>query len=136
MTTIVRRDHLPDTITVPQWNIVFHSNPTNQTIQQAYAVVHWLPPPRRICSRRCLSISNFAQKLPDLHDFFMEGWQWANEQMMEFWWRSGSPFGYRDSFRIHHYWKIWKVVNGHKSAAHTDSPDVGTDKTCLGRGMR
>jgi len=26
------------------------------------------------------------------------------------------------------------VVNRHKSAAHTDSPDGSTDKTCLGRG--
>jgi len=24
------------------------------------------------------------------------------------------------------------VVKGHKSAAHTDSPDGGTGKTCLG----
>jgi len=28
------------------------------------------------------------------------------------------------------------VVNGHKSAAHTDSPDGDTGKTCLGEGMR
>jgi len=27
------------------------------------------------------------------------------------------------------------VVNGHKSAAHTDSPDGGTGKTGFGRGM-
>jgi len=27
------------------------------------------------------------------------------------------------------------VVNGHKPVAHTDLPDVGTGKTCLGRGM-
>ena len=27
------------------------------------------------------------------------------------------------------------MVNGHKSAAHTDSPDGGTGKTCLGGGM-
>jgi len=27
------------------------------------------------------------------------------------------------------------VVNGHKSAAHTDTPDGGTGKTCLGGGM-
>jgi len=27
------------------------------------------------------------------------------------------------------------VINGHKSAAHTDSPDGGTGKTCLGGGM-
>jgi len=38
-------------------------------------------------------------------------------------------------FRIRHYWKTWKVVNGHKSAAHIDSPDGGTGKTCLGGGM-
>jgi len=35
-------------------------------------------------------------------------------------------------FRIRHYREIRKVVNGHKSAAHTYSPDGGTDKTCLG----
>ena len=27
------------------------------------------------------------------------------------------------------------MVNGHKSAAHTDSPDGDTGKTCLGGGM-
>jgi len=27
------------------------------------------------------------------------------------------------------------VVNGHKSAARTDSADGGTGKRCLGRGM-
>jgi len=27
------------------------------------------------------------------------------------------------------------VVNRHKSAAHTDLPDGGTGKTCLGEGM-
>jgi len=26
----------------------------------------------------------------DLHEIFSEGWQWANEQMIKFWWRSGS----------------------------------------------
>jgi len=38
-------------------------------------------------------------------------------------------------FGIRHYWEIRKVVNGHKSAAHTDSPDGGTGKTCIGGGM-
>ena len=28
------------------------------------------------------------------------------------------------------------MVNGHKSAAHTDSPDGGTGKTCLGGDMQ
>jgi len=38
-------------------------------------------------------------------------------------------------FRIRHYWEIRKVVNGHKSAAHIDSPNGGIGKTCLGGGM-
>jgi len=28
----------------------------------------------------------------DLHEIFSEGWQWANEQMIKFWWLSGSRF--------------------------------------------
>ena len=42
---------------------------------------------------------------------------------------TGIVFGIRED------WEIRKVVNGHKSAAHTDSPDGGTGKTCLGGGM-
>ena len=38
-------------------------------------------------------------------------------------------------FRIRHYWEMRKAVNGHKSAAHTDSPHGGIGKTCLGGGM-
>jgi len=34
----------------------------------------------------------------DLHEICREVWQWANEQMIKFWWRSGSPSGYRDCF--------------------------------------
>ena len=26
----------------------------------------------------------------DLHEIFMEGWQWANEQTIKLWWRSRS----------------------------------------------
>jgi len=26
----------------------------------------------------------------NLHDIFRKGWQWANEQMIKFWWRFGS----------------------------------------------
>jgi len=57
-----------------------------------------LPPPRRICNRRCLSVclspcllatlrKNFWT---DLHEIFREGWQWVSEQMIKFWWRSES----------------------------------------------
>jgi len=39
----------------------------------------------------CLSVSNFVQKLPNrFARNFQGGWQWAHEQMIKFWWRSGS----------------------------------------------
>jgi len=38
-------------------------------------------------------------------------------------------------FRIRHYWEIRKMVNGRKYAAHTDSPDGVTGKTCLNGGI-
>jgi len=34
----------------------------------------------------------------DWHETCREGWQWANEQMIKFWWRPGSPSRYRDCF--------------------------------------
>jgi len=56
------------------------------------AYVQFLPPPTRLCFRRCLSVcpsvcvlatlrKNFQT---DLHEIFREGWQWASEQMIEF----------------------------------------------------
>jgi len=59
-----------------------------------------LPLPRRI--RFCL----FVCQLPplrknfqmDLHEIFREDWQWANEQLIKFWWQSGSLTGHRDCF--------------------------------------
>ena len=58
---------------------------------------------------------------------------------MNKWLNFGGDPNYRLStgiaFRIRHYWEIRKVVNGRKSAAHTDSPDGGTCKTCLGGDM-
>ena len=39
------------------------------------------------------------------------------------------------AFRIRHYLEKRKVVNGHKSAAHTDLPDGETGWTRLGGGM-
>ena len=40
----------------------------------------------------CMFVSNFAQKnfQTDLHEILKEGWQWADEQTIKFWWRSGS----------------------------------------------
>jgi len=50
----------------------------------------------------------------------------------------GDPDHYLDTrivSQICHYWEIQNVVNGHKSAAHTDSIDGSTGKTCLGGAM-
>jgi len=34
----------------------------------------------------------------DLHEIFREGWQWASEQVIKFWWLSRSQSGYKDCF--------------------------------------
>jgi len=53
-----------------------------------------LPPPRRLCNRRCLSVCLLSSLCKNfqtyLHKIFKEEWQWANEQMIKFWWWSGS----------------------------------------------
>ena len=67
----------------------------------------------------------------DLHEIFRERWQWSIEQTIKFWSRLDTEI----VFRIRYYWEIRKVVNGHKSAAHTDSLEGGTGKTWLGGGM-
>ena len=78
-----------------------------------------LAPPRRLCNRRCLSVCLLATLRKnfrtDLHKFFKVGQQWANEQVVKFWWRSGSPSGYRDCFPDSLLWEIRKVVNGRSS---------------------
>ena len=44
-----------------------------------------LPPPRRICFRRCLSVCLLATLRQnfrtDLHEVFRKGWQWTSEQI-------------------------------------------------------
>ena len=46
-----------------------------------------------MCNRRCLSVCLLATLRKhfrtDLHEIFTKGWQWAIEQMITFWWRSG-----------------------------------------------
>jgi len=67
----------------------------------------------------CLSVYLFVYLLAilcknfrtALHESFREGWQWTSEQLIKFWWRSGSLSGYRTVFRIRHYWEIRKVVS-------------------------
>ena len=47
----------------------------------------------------CLFVSNFAQKLPNGFAWNFQGrLEWTNEQMIKFWWRSGSRSGYSDCF--------------------------------------
>jgi len=68
-----------------------------------------------------------------LHENFRKGWQWASEQILNF-----DPDHCLDTwivFWIRDCWDMQKVVNGHKSGAHTDSPDGGTGMMCLGGGV-
>jgi len=82
-----------------------------------HVIVVWLPPPRTLCFRRCLSVclsvclhvSNFAQKFGmDLREIFREGWQWASEQMI-----TNNRLDTEIIFHFRHHWEIRKVVNGH-----------------------
>ena len=60
-----------------------------------------------VCLSVCLSATLRKKIWTDLHEIIREGWQWANEQTIRFWWRSGP---------------------------YTD-PYSDTGKTCLGGGM-
>jgi len=81
----------------------------------------------------CLSVSNFAQKRPKRICMKCSG-KVGNGPMYKRLNFSGDPDHRLHKgivYRTRHYWEIRKVVNGHKAAAHTDSPDGGTGKTCL-----
>jgi len=64
-----------------------------------------------VCLSVCL-LANFSQNLrTDLHQIFREGWQWGNEQVLNF---GGDLDHHLDAgivFRIRHYWQIRKVVS-------------------------
>jgi len=78
-----------------------------------------------VCLFVCLLTTLRKNFLTDLHEIVREGRQWTSE-WLNF---GGDPDHCLDReivFRIRHYWEIRKVVNGRKSAAHTDSPDGGT----------
>ena len=90
----------------------------------------FLPPQRKVmflslfvCLFVCLLATLRKNFLTDFHEICREGWQWADEQTIEFWWRSGSPSGYRIVYRIRHYWEIRKVVST-DCAACTSRHDV------------
>jgi len=55
---------------------------------------------------------------------------WQKNKRLNF---GGDPDHHLDTGII--FWELQKGVNGHKSAAHTDLPDGGTGKTCLGGGI-
>jgi len=85
----------------------------------------------------CLSVSLLAtlRKIfrTVLHEIFREGW--PMNKRLNF---GGDPDHCLDTgivFRTRHYWEIPEAVNGHKSAAHTDSPNGVTGKTFLGGGI-
>jgi len=66
-----------------------------------------------VCLFVCLLATLHKNFQTDLHSIFREGWQWANEQVIKFWWQSGS--------RIR--------------PDPDPNPYGDTGKTCLGGGM-
>jgi len=50
----------------------------------------------------CLSATLPNNFQTDLHEIFREGWQWANEQMIKFSWRSGSQIRIRIATLVRH----------------------------------
>jgi len=110
----------------------------------------------RLCFRRCLSVylsvSNFAQNFrTDWHEIRREGWQWADEQMIKFWWRSGSPSLSGIVFRIRHYLDKtytesginqlrcatlqWKARHSNDDVITSPAHDRQPRQTCFGGGM-
>ena len=58
-----------------------------------------LPPPRSMCSHRCFSVCLLATMCKNFRTDFMKfSGRLAMKQMIKFWWRSGSPFGYSNCF--------------------------------------
>ena len=85
----------------------------------------------------CLSVGNFAQKLPNGFAWNFQGKLAMTEPLNKWLNFGGDTDHHLDTgivFRIRRYWEIRKLVNWRKSAAYTDSPDGGTGKTCLGGG--
>jgi len=103
----------------------------------------------RLCFRRCLFVCLLATLRKNfwtnLHEISREGWQWASEQTITFWWRSGSPSGYRDCFPDSSLLGDTEVVNGVNLLLLPVIHSYwfgswrdwyrDTGKTCLGGGM-
>ena len=70
----------------------------------------------------CLSVyllANLHKNVrTDLHEIFREGWQWANEQMIKFWWRPGS-----------------RITDPNTYPDTVSDPYRDTGKACLDGGM-
>ena len=48
--------------------------------------------PHSSCLCVCLLATLRKNFRTDLHEIFREGWQWAVEQTIKFWWRSGTDW--------------------------------------------
>jgi len=70
-----------------------------------------------------LFVSNFAQKniRTDLYEIFAEGQQSADEQMIKFWWRFGSPSEYRDFFPDSSVLRLLSKTSQFKTVSKDDS---------------
>jgi len=117
----------PDTAAVAESELMEES--AEPVILSVCCNTVFLPPPRRLCFCCCLSVAtlrkNFGTDLPEIFG------KVGSEQMIKFWWQSGSPSGYRDCFLDLSLLGDMES-HRHKPVAHTDPPDGGTGKMCLG----
>jgi len=70
-----------------------------------------------VCLSVCLLAALCKNFQMDLHEIFRESWQWANEEMIKFWWRSGSQI--RVCIRIR------RSGYGYGSGPYRDTVKVG-----------
>jgi len=93
-----QRDHPPGTVKfrhfvalLPMLHWPRHAHITVSATTTLSFSIYLITSAKQSCFCHCLSVSNFVQKLPNGF-----AWKLANEQMIKFWWRSGSPSVYRD----------------------------------------
>jgi len=64
-----------------------------------------------VCLSVCLLATLRKNFQTDLHEILREGWQWASEQIVKFWWQSEYRLDTGIIFRIRHYWELRNVVS-------------------------
>ena len=87
-------------------------------VGNANHITQWLPPPKKevmfLVRSVCLSVRRITRNLwTDFDEISCRGRAWLKDQVIQFWWRSGSRFGSgspKSEIRI--LWITQKIANG------------------------